>query len=122
MLRLIDEETRVSIDNPVDKVLAERDSGDLARPAILIREDGREVAVSDTTTTIRDDSGAVRGVIVVIRNVTAERRERLREAFLADATGMLSATFDYEARARAGRWSSRCRASPTLRDRSVRVE
>jgi PAS domain S-box-containing protein len=95
VLRLIDEETRVALENPIERVLGNSDSVESTRPALLIREDGREVPVTDTTTVIRDESGAVRGVIVVLRNVTAERRERLREAFLADATSLLTATFDY---------------------------
>jgi PAS domain S-box-containing protein len=95
VLRLIDEETRVALENPVDRVLGTREPVDSSRPALLVREDAREVPVSDTTTAIRDESGAIRGVIVVLRNVTAERRERLRDALLADATGMLTATFDY---------------------------
>jgi PAS domain S-box-containing protein len=95
VLRLVEEETRVELVNPVERVLANSDSVDSTRQALLIREDGREIPVTDTTTVIRDDSGSLRGVIVVLRNVTAERRERLREAFLAEATSLLTATFDY---------------------------
>jgi PAS domain S-box-containing protein len=94
VLRLVDEETKSELEDPVTCVLASREGAD-SRPALLIREDGREVPVSDTTTAIRDESGRVRGVIVVLRDVTAERRARSRESFLADATGLLTATFEY---------------------------
>lgn len=95
IVRLVDEAERRELQNPVERVLAGRKASEGAHSALLITQGGGEVPVSDTATAIRDDAGRVRGVIVVLRDVTAERRARLRAGFLSDASGVLAATFDY---------------------------
>jgi len=69
-----------------------RRTGELA----LLRRDGRGVPIHDLGAPIRNERGVVEGVVLVCRDVTAEKRELSRKAMLADATAALAESLDYE--------------------------
>jgi PAS domain S-box-containing protein len=69
-----------------------RRTGEIA----LLRRDGRDVPIHDLGAPIRNERGVVEGVVLVCRDVTAEKRELSRKAMLADATAALAESLDYE--------------------------
>jgi PAS domain S-box-containing protein len=74
VFRIIHEETRRSVENPVAKVLREGTVVGLANHTVLIRRDGREAPIDDSGAPIRGEGGGVAGVVLVFRDVTDARR------------------------------------------------
>ena len=74
MVRLLHEQTRQPVVDPVTRVLAEGRVVGLANHTVLLTRDGREVAIADTGAPVRDQTGALHGVVLVFRDVSAERR------------------------------------------------
>jgi PAS domain S-box-containing protein len=82
VFRIINEETRRPVKNPVNRVLREGIVAGLANHTVLIARDGSEHPIADSGAPIRDEKGAISGVVLVFRDQTAEREtERtLRES------------------------------------------
>ena len=74
VFRIVNEETRASVENPVAKVLREGIVVGLANHTVLIAKDGTERPVDDSAAPIRDPKGKVAGVVMVFRDVTERRR------------------------------------------------
>jgi two-component system cell cycle sensor histidine kinase/response regulator CckA len=74
VFRIVNEETRGSVENPVVKVLREGIVVGLANHTVLIAKDGTERPVDDSAAPIRDPKGNVSGVVMVFRDVTERRR------------------------------------------------
>jgi PAS domain S-box-containing protein len=96
VFHIINEQTRVVVANPVDKVLATGGVVGLANHTVLIARDGSEVAIDDSGAPIRGEDGGVEGVVLVFRDVSERKREESRRAFLAEAMSTLSESIDYE--------------------------
>ncbi|AGF76893.1 PAS domain S-box [Desulfocapsa sulfexigens DSM 10523] len=77
---ILNEQTRQRCENPVTRVLASGEIIALANHTILISRDGSEYSIADSGAPIRDENSEVVGVVLVFRDVTAERE---REAELA---------------------------------------
>ncbi|MGE5361315.1 MAG: PAS domain S-box protein [Bacteroidales bacterium] len=73
VFRIINEDTRTIVEDPVAKVLREGSVVGLANHTLLIRRDGREISIDDSAAPVRDPSGRLLGVILVYRDVTARR-------------------------------------------------
>lgn len=97
VFRIIREDTREPVASPVDRVIAEGVVVGLANHTILIRRDGTEIAIDDSAAPIRGKADALEGVVLVFRDVAAQRREQLRTEFLARATAELNSSLDYTA-------------------------
>jgi PAS domain S-box-containing protein len=82
IFRIVNEDTRQPVANPVSKVLREDAIVGLANHTVLIAKDGTEVAIEDSAAPIRDASGAISGAVMVFHDVTDRRRAEiaLREA------------------------------------------
>ena len=82
VFRIVNEETRRPVEDPVERVLLEGCVVGLANHTILIAEDGREIPIADSGAPIRDGQGAMTGVVLVFRDQTEERaaRNTLRES------------------------------------------
>ncbi len=78
---IVNEETRNTVEDPVTKVLREGTVVGLANHTILIARDGSERPIADSGAPIRDQDGAIIGVVLVFRDQSDERAAR--EALLA---------------------------------------
>lgn len=70
---IINEESRQTVNNPVEKVLQSGAVVGLANHTVLIRRDGREYPIDDSAAPIRDGEHLL-GVVLVFHDVTESRR------------------------------------------------
>ncbi len=124
VFNIVNEESRVVVDNPVDKVFREGQVIGLANHTVLISKDGTERPIDDSGAPIRDNDGNVVGAILVFRDITERRRVEIertnllrseqqarlqaeaarydteasgrRLAFLAEVSRILAGSLDYE--------------------------
>ncbi len=98
IMRIVNEETRQPVENPVTRVLRQGKAVGLANHTVLIARDGRELAIDDSAAPIRDDRDELIGVVLVFRDVTAARKsqEVLRKTDKLAAAARLSATVAHE--------------------------
>jgi PAS domain S-box-containing protein len=73
VFRIINEHTRQAAEVPVERVLATGLVQGLANHTVLIARDGTECPIADSAAPIRAADGSVLGVVLVFRDVTAER-------------------------------------------------
>lgn len=73
IFKIINEETRQAVENPVSKVLREGTVVGLANHTLLISRDGREIPIADSGAPILDIQRQVIGVVLVFRDQTEER-------------------------------------------------
>ena len=72
VFRIVNEETRAAVENPVQRVLREGKVVGLANHTLLVARDGTEHPIADSGAPIRDDSGAIAGVVLVFRDQSGE--------------------------------------------------
>jgi PAS domain S-box-containing protein len=75
VFRTVDESTRATAQDPVERVL---DEGKRASPPgyrLLITRDGRELAIDDSVAPLRSPEGQLLGTVLVFRDVTQKRSE-----------------------------------------------
>ena len=84
VFRIVNEATRQPVENPVNKVLRLGTVVGLANHTILIARDGREIPIDDSGAPVRENDGAVRGVVLVFRDFTQQKaaEEALRQSEL----------------------------------------
>ena len=73
VFRIIHEGTRAPAEIPVEHVLATGAIQGLAQHTTLIARDGQEYPIADSAAPIHDARGGVTGVVLVFRDVSAER-------------------------------------------------
>ncbi len=78
VFQIVNEKTRQSCANPVDKVLQSGQIVGLANHTLLIARDGREYFIADSGAPILDAHRTIVGVILVFRDIT-ERQAMQRE-------------------------------------------
>jgi len=95
---IFNEQTRKPVDNPVAKVLELGRVMGLANHTILQHADGHMVPIEDSAAPIYDDQRKLRGVVMVFRDVTAEKQAQdvMRKAEKLAAAGRLAATVAHE--------------------------
>jgi PAS domain S-box-containing protein len=79
VFNIVSEKTRLPVQNPVERVLAEGIVIGLANHTVLISKDGTERPIDDSAAPIKDAQGHLLGAVVVFRDVT-ERRAAERSA------------------------------------------
>jgi len=98
IFRIINEDTRQTVENPVTKVKRLNRIVGLANHTLLIRRDGVELNIDDSGAPIRDQGGAIVGIVLVFRDVTIERKTQ--SALFANeklaVAGRLAATIAHE--------------------------
>ena len=76
VFRIVNEDTREPVENPVARVVREGLVVGLANHTVLIDRTGREHSIADSGAPIKDEAGAILGVVLVFRDVTGELRNR----------------------------------------------
>lgn len=98
VFRIVNEETRLPVENPVKRVLREGIVVGLANHTILLSKDGREIPVADSGAPIRSDENDILGVVLVFRDQTNERnfqREiQIREMKIRESQLLLKEILD----------------------------
>ena len=79
VFRIINDQTRKSVEDPVARVLREGMVVGLANHTILVKKDGTQVPIDDSGAPIRDKDGSTMGVVLVFRDIT-ERKQAEKEA------------------------------------------
>ena len=74
VFRIVNEETRAKVEDPVARVLRDGLIVGLANHTLLIAKDGSECPISDSGAPIHDESGAITGVVLVFQDQTESRR------------------------------------------------
>jgi PAS domain S-box-containing protein len=95
---IFNEQTRKPVENPVAKVLELGHVMGLANHTILQHTDGHMIPIEDSAAPIYDDQRKLRGVVMVFRDVTAEKQAQdvMRKAEKLSAAGRLAATVAHE--------------------------
>ena len=73
---IINESTRQSVVNPVERVIREGKVVGLANHTLLLRPDGTEIAIDDSAAPIKDKNGRLIGVVLVFRDIPDRRKKR----------------------------------------------
>ncbi|MHC1728385.1 MAG: PAS domain S-box protein [Syntrophobacteraceae bacterium] len=76
VFRIVSEQTRVAVENPVARVLREGMVVGLADHTLLIAKDGTERPIANSGAPIRADDETLTGVVLVFRDHSVERREQ----------------------------------------------
>jgi PAS domain S-box-containing protein len=89
IFEIINEHSRKKVENPVEKVLVEGKTVEMANHTVLISKEGKHTHISDSGAPILDDLSNVSGVVLVFRDVTAARqaeceREQILEQLQAE--------------------------------------
>ena len=82
VFRIVNEQTRETVESPVEKVLREGGIVGLANHTVLLARDGSEIPIDDSGAPIRDDAGRITGVVLVFHDITERRaaESALRES------------------------------------------
>jgi PAS domain S-box-containing protein len=82
VFRIINEESRATVESPVARVLRDGRVSGLANHTLLIRRDGKETPIEDSAAPIIDEEGGLLGVVLVFRDATETRaaEQTLRDA------------------------------------------
>jgi PAS domain S-box-containing protein len=83
VFRILNEQTRAEVENPVARVLKEGVVVGLANHTLLIARDGAERPIADSGAPVLADDGTLIGVVLVFRDQSVERRaQRLTQVRL----------------------------------------
>jgi PAS domain S-box-containing protein len=74
IFRIVNEATREQVEDPAARVLREGMVVGLANHTTLLARNGRDIPIDDSGAPIYDENGAVAGVVLVFRDVTARRQ------------------------------------------------
>ncbi len=89
VFKIINEDSRQKVENPIKRVLKEGSVVGLANHTLLISKDGNEIPISDSGAPIRDENGEIEGTVLVFRDKSeehsAEKKLREREFWLRES-------------------------------------
>lgn len=74
IFKIINEDTRVRVENPVEKVLRLGTIVGLANHTLLIRKDGAEIPIDDSAAPIREAGGPLSGVVLIFRDFSEQKK------------------------------------------------
>lgn len=75
VFKIVNEETRRTVENPAIRALREGVVVGLASHTLLIAKDGTERPIEDSAAPIRNARGEVAGVVLMFRDITQHRRQ-----------------------------------------------
>lgn len=82
IFNIINENTKMKIDNPVKKVLSQGTIIGLANHTLLITKTGREIPIDDSAAPIMNDNGEIEGVVLVFRDITERKRNEAQLKYM----------------------------------------
>ncbi len=91
VFRIVNEDTRQTVENPAVRALREGIIVGLANHTLLIAKDGTERMIDDSAAPIRDEWDKVSGAVLIFRDITASR---LADESLLEAGALQSAIFN----------------------------
>ncbi len=91
---IVNEQTRLQAEDPVDRVLNEGRAVELANHTALLAKDGREISIADSAAPILDRNGRITGVVLVFRDVTVSKRAEQFKQSSQYARSLLEASLD----------------------------
>ena len=74
VFNIINEQTRLKAENPVDEVLQQGIICGLANHTVLIRKDSSEVAIDYSASPIKTPDGTTMGVILIFRDISERKK------------------------------------------------
>lgn len=74
IFRILNEHTRLPVEDPVAKVIRQGTIVGLANHTLLIRKDDSEIPIDDSGAPIRDEKGNIQGVVLVFRDFSEHKR------------------------------------------------
>jgi PAS domain S-box-containing protein len=80
VFHIINEVTRLPVENPAARALREGVVVGLANHTLLIRKNGEECPIDDSAAPIRNEQGYVSGCVLIFREVTAQRQVEQEKA------------------------------------------
>jgi diguanylate cyclase (GGDEF)-like protein len=83
VFRIIDATTRETVQNPVTMAMQEDRTVALTPDCVLVRRDGVESAIEDSTAPIHDRHGTMIGAVIVFHDVSEARAMAFRMSYLA---------------------------------------
>jgi PAS domain S-box-containing protein len=75
VFEIIDETTRATVENPVNRVLKSHSVGGITNHTVLIAKDGTEWPIDDSAAPIFKEDGKLLGAVLVFRDITERRRQ-----------------------------------------------
>ena len=78
VFKIVNEETRMNVKNPVEKVILEGFVVGLANHTILISKDGKEIPIADSASPITNKEGEIIGIVLVFKDQTEEREAQMK--------------------------------------------
>ncbi|HZE97409.1 MAG TPA: PAS domain S-box protein [Planctomycetota bacterium] len=99
VFRIVNEQTRRALENPVDKILRQGNVVGLENHTVLISRTGSEAPIDDSVAPIRQPGAALFGVVLVFRDVTRQRHAeeaRARLAAIVESSGDAIVTVDMD--------------------------
>ena len=93
VFNIVNEETRLVVESPAEKVKRSGGVMALANHTVLISKDGTESYIDDSGAPIRNDAGDLTGIVLVFRDISERRtaeqeRDRLQQELLRQYTEM----------------------------------
>ena len=83
VFNIVNEMTRHPVESPAQRVIREGTVVGLANHTVLVKKDGAEIPIDDSGAPIRDEMGAVTGVVLVFRDITERKlAERMKDEFI----------------------------------------
>lgn len=95
IFRMIEETSRKLAPSPIEMVLREERTIEVAATMLLVRNDGSEVPIVQSAAPIRDRSGRITGVVLVLHDVSRERQYAAKLSYQAShdsLTGLINRT------------------------------
>ena len=83
VFRIVDAETRDPVQNPLSLAIRDNKTVSLKPNCVLIRRDGVESAIEDSSAPIHDRHGTVTGAVMVFHDVSIARAMTLKMSYLA---------------------------------------
>jgi PAS domain S-box-containing protein len=98
VFRIINQETRKPVENPVEKVRRLKHVVGLANHTVLIGKNGQEIGIDDSAAPIRDSNRKIVGIVLIFRDVTQQRalEAALKSNDRLALAGRLSASIAHE--------------------------